>query len=69
MLKGFKTVIFNGIMMIIMWVKVKQPDIEVPGEAEIMQGIDYIDMALTFIWGIGNIVIRRFTNTAIFKKE
>lgn len=69
MLKGYRTLIFNGIMTIIMVLKMWKPETEVPGVEEIEGGIDAVEGAITFVWGLGNLILRAITNTSIGKAE
>ena len=67
-MKGYRTIIFNAIMTLIMVMRLWKPDVEMPGELEINAGLDAIDAAITFVWGLGNLFLRTVTNTPIFKK-
>ena len=67
-LKGYKTVMFNVLMTALMVLKMWKPDVEVPGGPDVTAGLDLIEGAMVFIWGIGNLFFRAITNTSIFKK-
>jgi hypothetical protein len=69
MLKGYRTIIFNVIMTGVMILKMWQPEAEVPGAEEIGGALDAIDAALVAAWGVGNMIFRAITNTAIGKPE
>lgn len=69
MLKGYRTIIFNVVMTALMVLKMWKPEVEIPGEAEVGAGIDVIEAAIAFIWGIGNLFFRAITNTSVFNKE
>ena len=68
MLKGYRTIIFNVIMTVLLMIRLWQPDIELPSEGDISAGLDLIDKALVFVWGLGNLIIRIITDTPIFRK-
>lgn len=69
MLKGYKTVIFNVIMGLIMMIRALNPDAEVPGDESVNAAIDALDVTLTALWGIGNLILRAITTSPVFKKE
>ena len=66
-MKGYKTIIFNLVMTGLMVLKMMSPETEIPGEDEISAGIDLVDGAITFVWGIGNLFLRAITDTPVFK--
>ena len=68
MLKGYRTIIFNLVMTALMVVKMLRPDLETPGEVEVGSGLDVLDQAMVFVWGIGNLFFRVITNTSVGKK-
>lgn len=68
-IKGYKTVIFNIFMAIVMVVRVTNPDAELPDEASIGAAVDAMLVGLTAVWGVGNIILRAVTNSSIFNKE
>lgn len=68
MLKGYKTVIFNLIMGLIMMIRAMNPDAEVPSDGAVTSAIDAIDVALTMAWSAGNLILRAVTTSPIFKK-
>ena len=65
MLKGYRTIIFNVIMTALMILKMWQPETEIPGGEEISTGLDMVDAAIAFVWGIGNLIFRAITDTSI----
>ncbi|KKK82669.1 hypothetical protein LCGC14_2801100 [marine sediment metagenome] len=67
-MKGFKTIAFNVIMLIIMGVRVINPEAELPDEATVEATVLSLDAGLTALWGIGNIILRGVTDSPIFKK-
>lgn len=69
MLQGYKTVIFNVLMGIIMLVRALNPDATVPGEESLHGAVDALDVALTAVWGVGNVILRAITSSPIFKKK
>lgn len=60
MFQGFKTVIFNVVAVAAIWLN-NQYGIEIDSELQSA-------LAVT-IMGVGNIILRKFTKTPIFKKE
>lgn len=68
MLKGFKTVAFNLAMGGIMLVRALNPDAELPGQEAVQSAVDNLDVALTSLWAVGNLVLRAVTSTHIFDK-
>ena len=67
-LKGFKTIAFNVIMLIVMGVRVINPEAELPDEAAVEATVNTLDAGLTALWGIGNVFLRGITDSPIFKK-
>lgn len=71
MLKGYRTIVFNAIMLLVMvasqagWLTPEQ----VPDSATINLFLDNLDGVLTVLWGIGNIALRFVTNTPALQKE
>ena len=64
-MKGYRTVVFNLVMGVVMLVnQVYGTEI---GEAQVGATIDALDAGLTGLWAIGNVVLRAVTNTAIFR--
>ena len=68
MLKGYRTIIFNLVMTALMIIKMLQPDVEIPGGEEVSAGLDVLDQAMVFVWGLGNLFFRVITNTSVGKK-
>jgi hypothetical protein len=68
-IKGYRTVIFNIIMTVLMFVQLWAPEADLPTGPEVTEGLIQLETALAFIWGLGNIILRAITNTPIFKKE
>ena len=64
-MKGYRTIAFNVIMTVIVALRLWLPDTELPGEEEIEKGLDAVEAGLTFLWGIGNVVLRAITDTPI----
>ena len=67
MLKGYRTIIFNVVMTALMVLKMWKPEIEIPGGEEISAGLDMVDAAMAFIWGLGNLFFRAITDTPVGK--
>ena len=68
MFAGYKTVIFNVVMGGIMLVRALSPDAELPGEEAVSASIDAFEIGLTAVWGVGNLILRAITSSAIFTK-
>lgn len=68
-LKGFKTVIFNLIMMVIMAVRLLNPEAELPDDASVDAVAQALDGTIATAWGIGNMLLRAITTSPIFTKE
>lgn len=68
---GYRMVLFNIFMGVLMMLKAFNlvPEEMAVTEEEIKNGVDALLMALTFLWAIGNIILRAFTKTSIFKKK
>ena len=67
-LKGFKTIAFNILMLVIMGVRVINPEAELPDEAAVEASVVSLDAGLTALWGTVNIILRAVTDSPIFKK-
>ena len=67
-LKGFKTIAFNLLMLVIMGARVINPEAELPDEATVEATVLSLNAGLTALWGIGNIILRAATDSPIFKK-
>ena len=67
-LKGFKTIAFNVIMLVVMGVRLINPEAELPDEAAVEATALSLDAGLTALWGIGNVILRAITDSPIFKK-
>jgi hypothetical protein len=68
-MKGWKTVLFNAVMVVIALVTTLNPDAEKPDAAAVQGAIDTGEAAFATIWGVGNVILRALTNSPIFKKE
>lgn len=69
MMKGFRTVLFNAVMAVVMIVKAINPDAELPDEVAVTASIDAVELAIGLVWSIGNLFLRAITDSPIFKKE
>ena len=69
MLKGYRTIIFNVIMSLFMLITLWSPEADLPSGEEVKGALEQLDLALAFFWGLGNIILRAITDTAIFKKD
>lgn len=68
-LKGYRTMIFNGIMAVLVVFKYIYPDAELPDAAVIGSLLDGIIANIEAITVVGNVILRAFTTTPVFKKE
>ena len=70
MLKGYKTIIFNAVMGLIMLVRAVMPDVVLPDEAEVNSTLDsLLANADAIITVIGNLWLRFVTTTPVFKDQ
>lgn len=68
MVKGYKTVIFNVLIGLLMVWKAVSPESELP-TPELLNGLlDSLYASLEAILVVGNIVLRAVTNTAVGRK-
>lgn len=66
-LKGYKTIVFNAIMTVVMVLRLFAPDAELPDEVAVTGAVDALDAALTTMWGVGNLILRAVTDSPVFK--
>lgn len=69
MMKGFRTVIFNIVMVIVMVIKAVYPESELPDEETVASTVDAVEVAIGMVWSTGNLILRAVTDSPIFKKE
>lgn len=67
-MKGYRTVLFNGIMTLGMAITVWTGHDTKDEVTALTSNIDLIQGALTAIWGVGNMWLRTITDSPIFKK-
>ncbi len=67
-MKGYRTIAFNIIMAALAAVRMFDPDLMLPDEAAVENGVQMLDMGLTFLWTVGNLILRGFTTTSIGSK-
>jgi hypothetical protein len=70
-LKGYRTIVFNAIMLGIMILAqqgVITPEQSPSGEA-VNAFLDNLDAILATLWGVGNVALRVVTNTPVGQKE
>lgn len=65
-MKGFKTVIFNVIMAVIMVIYAFNPDAERPSAEQVSSTIDMVLTGLAAVWAIGNVILRAISTAPIF---
>ncbi len=58
-MKGWRTVLFNGVMLIV----------GLTGAAISPEQVSAVAEGFMIIWTVGNIILRAITNSTIFKKE
>jgi hypothetical protein len=69
MFKGYRTIIFNVAMALIVIVKAIFPDAEVPDGATVDSALAATEQVILAVTLIGNLILRAFTTTPIFKKD
>ena len=69
MIKGYRTIIFNAVMAVVLIVSAVVPDAELPDEAAISDAVVAFEMAVGLVWGVGSMILRAVTDSPIFKKE
>ena len=69
MMKGFRTILFNAVMAVVMIVKATNPDVELPDDQAVTVAFDAVELAIGLVWSIGNLILRAITDSPIFKKE
>lgn len=68
MLKGYKTVIFNLIMLVIAAIRIMSPESILPSDADINQWLNGLDALLVLTVTLGNMILRAITDSTMFKK-
>ncbi len=68
-MKGWRTILFNGIMALIAVVYALNPDAEKPTPEQVDGAITAGEGAWASIVVVGNAILRALTTSAIFKKE
>lgn len=68
-MKGYKTVVFNIIMGIVMLVKVLGGDASGLEDVDVSGAIDIVEAGLVTLWSVGNIILRAITSTKIFNRS
>ena len=70
-MKGYKTVGFNVIMSVVMLASMwnQESASSLPSAVEVTNLMDQAETWITAVWGVGNVLLRAVTSTAIFKKE
>lgn len=66
--KGYRTIIFNGIMTVIAVVALLNPGSELPDAAQVNEIVEGFAVWFALAWGAGNAILRAITNSPIFKK-
>lgn len=68
-MKGYRTIVFNVIMTLVMILKMFNPEAEVPTGEEVGGAVDAVEAAIASVWGVGNVILRAVTTTKIGSKE
>lgn len=66
MFSGYKTVIFNIVMVVIMVAHVSNPTAQLPDAHEVQGQVDTFLEVLGTVWTLGNIILRALTTSPIF---
>ena len=71
MLKGWRTIVFNAVMTLIMTLSLWSPEqaANLPGVEQVNELINESEKLIATIWGFGNVVLRAITNTPLGKKD
>lgn len=67
-LKGYRTVAFNVIVGLLMVWRAVSPADEIPSESQVSTLLDSLYASLDAILVVGNIVLRKFTDTPLGRK-
>ena len=67
-MKGYKTIVFNVLMVAIAIAHALNPDAVLPSGDAVQGATDQTVVALSALWGVGNVILRAVTNSTIFKK-
>jgi len=67
--KGYRTLIFNAIMALLLVIRGVYPEAELPDETAVNSLIDGVFASLDAILVVGNLILRAFTTTPIGKQE
>lgn len=67
-IKGYKTVVFNVLVGLLLVWKAVSPESELPSQDMLSQLVDSLYGALDAILVVGNIVLRAVTDTTIGRK-
>lgn len=69
MFKGYKTIVFNVVMGLVLFIRAMSPESELPDAESVEGAVDAVGAAFAAVWGIGNVILRAITDSPIFKKE
>jgi len=65
---GYRTILFNLIMAALVAIRAMWPDAILPSEADVTAFMNAVDMILSAVLVIGNIVMRFLTSTSVGEK-
>ncbi len=69
MLTGYKTVVFNIVMALVMIIKTIWPQSQIDVSVDDFNRFyDALTIVITTIWAVGNIILRAISKTKIFSK-
>lgn len=68
-MQGYRTVVFNCIMLVFLVVRVLNPEVIVPDTDQINEWLNGIDAGILALTTIGNIILRAITSAPIFNRQ
>lgn len=68
-LQGYRTLVFNAIMAGLLIMRAVYPEAELPDDKAISAVLDLLYNSVEALTVVGNVILRAFTTTPIFKKE
>lgn len=69
MLAGYKTIIFNGLGIVFYVLRLYDPTFIAPSVEDIDAFLAALDTVVTGVIIAGNVVLRFFTKSSVFKRE
>ena len=68
-MQGYRTIVFNAIMAVLILVRSAWPDLVVPTESDVNAFLSAVDSIFAAIMVIGNLVLRFVTKTPVGQKQ